>query len=61
MAYAVGHTSFSFSLSILHSFLSVGAEHRVGILTRVWDESHTMRGFGFRQEPVKFSFSKTST
>jgi len=60
MVYVVGHISFILSSSVLHSFLSVGAEKRVGIVTRVWDESHKRRGFDFRQEPDKFSFSKMS-
>ena len=60
MAYFVCHIYFILSPSILHSFLSVRAEQRVGIVTRVWGESHTISGFDFKQEPDKFSFSKTS-
>jgi hypothetical protein len=60
MVYFVGHISFILSPSVLQSFLSVGAEQRVGIVIRVWDENHTRRGFDFRQEPDKFSFPKPS-
>jgi len=60
MVYFVCHIYFILSPCILHSFLSGGAEQRVGIVTRVWDESHTRIGFDFKQERDKFSFSKTS-
>ena len=60
MVYFVCHIYVILSPSILHSFISAGAKQRVGIVTRVWDESHTRRGYDFRQEPDKFSFSKTS-